>query len=59
MAVRLFKCDDCGHHMRFSGRYCNACFSEKRLLQRRAFWLPTIAIVIMVILIILLAIALG
>jgi len=57
MAVRLFKCDDCGHQMRFSGRYCNACFTEKRLVQRRAFWLPAIAIAIMVLLMVLLAMA--
>ena len=33
MTLRLFTCRSCGHHMRFSGRVCHACFQNKATWQ--------------------------
>jgi len=34
MAVRIFRCRDCGHKMRLSGAQCGNCFTDKELHQR-------------------------
>ncbi len=36
MAIRIFVCDDCGHHMRVGGHYCGACHIPKRWWQMPA-----------------------
>lgn len=34
MALRLFRCDSCGHRMRFKGGHCGRCFAEKQPHQK-------------------------
>lgn len=33
MTIRLFKCRECGHRMRFAGTACGRCHTEKRVYQ--------------------------
>ncbi|MAQ45675.1 MAG: hypothetical protein CL813_10945 [Confluentimicrobium sp.] len=32
--MRLFHCDDCGHHMRLGGTRCGKCYTPKRAVQQ-------------------------
>ena len=45
MALRVFTCKDCGHHMRFSGNHCGKCYCEKTALQQPTFWYVLVGVV--------------
>ncbi|WP_193141070.1 MULTISPECIES: hypothetical protein [unclassified Meridianimarinicoccus] len=37
MHLRLFKCPNCGHHMRLGGTRCRRCYSEKPVVYSASF----------------------
>ncbi len=38
MAIRVFRCSDCGHRMRLTGDTCGYCHAPKLPHQRLEFW---------------------
>ena len=48
--VRVFTCQDCGHHMRFARDHCGFCFSEKEWYQKPGTWAMIVLIVLATIL---------
>lgn len=46
MAIRLFRCRDCGHSMRLTGSYCSACLLPKALYQRIGTWILVLMIAV-------------
>lgn len=50
MAIRIFKCVQCGHKMRFSGVECHNCYGSKQPYQSPIYIVLT-AVVLLVALI--------
>jgi hypothetical protein len=47
MALRVFTCKSCEHHMRMSGQVCHACYASKSGYQTpQLFWLSVIVAVV-------------
>lgn len=44
MALRVFKCHDCNHRMRFAGQYCGKCYAKKEGHQLPALWITLLVI---------------
>lgn len=46
MAVRIFKCTQCGHNMSFLGLDCHKCYSGKKIYQSPSFYVVLMVIVL-------------
>jgi hypothetical protein len=47
MALRVFTCKSCEHHMRMSGQVCHACYASKSGYQTpQLCWLSVIVAVV-------------
>ena len=47
--MRVFRCDDCGHKMRFFGNSCGKCYLEKRTMQKGSTWVMILLAVVVVV----------
>lgn len=44
MAIRIFRCHDCGHKMRLAGDSCGLCHTRKAPYQRLSFYAAILAL---------------
>ena len=44
MAIRVFRCTDCGHKMRLAGDACGRCHTPKLPHQRLGLYLAVLAL---------------
>jgi predicted amidophosphoribosyltransferase len=47
MALRVFRCRQCGHKMRITGPRCGRCYSKKEIVQTLWFWLGVVVLCVL------------